>query len=244
MPLLAVPSLIRTALQLLLLVSLTSAAVAQTVWRIDNTTNIGGHPVTVLGNPQIIRTPYGQAVRFNGLKDGLMVSHNPVGGMSNLTVELVFKHDPLTVPSAREPRIVHIQSSGPSAAAHRLTLESRVFTNTTPHTFHLDTFLRFAGAKGHNLTLLNDDLPHPVGEWTHMAATFDGTHFCNYVNGQRERCGVLQGAVFTNTGATWIGQRNNNVNHFEGAVLVLRFTPRVLATNEFIQLRNTNLFIP
>ena len=49
--LLATPRLIGTALRLLLLVTLASPAVAQTVWRIDNTTNIGGHPVTVLGNP-------------------------------------------------------------------------------------------------------------------------------------------------------------------------------------------------
>ena len=236
--------LIGTALRLLLLTQLASPAVAQTVWRINNTTNIGGHSVTMLGNPQVTGTPYGQAVRFNGINDGLIVSNNPVAGMSNLTVELVFKHDPLTVPAAREPRIVHIQSSGPSAAAHRLTLESRVSTKTTPHTFHLDTFLRFEGTKGHNCTLLNDDLPHPIGEWTHMAVTYDGTNFCNYVNGRLEHCGVMKGTVFASTGATWIGQRNNNVNHFEGTVLALRFSPRVLATNEFLQIQDTKLFTP
>jgi len=223
---------------------LTLPAVGQTVWHLNNTTNIGGHSVTALGNPQVISTPYGNAVQFNGLKDGLVVSNNPVAGMSKLTVELVFKHDPLTVPTAHEPRIVHIQSAGPSSAAHRLTLETRVSTQITPHTFHLDTFLRFAGAKSHNCTLFNDDSPHPVGEWTHLAVTFDGTNFCNYVNGRRERCGTLTGAVFADTGTTWIGQRNNNVNYFEGAVLALRFTPRVLATNEFMQLRGTNLFLP
>jgi len=41
--------------------------------------------------------------------------------------------------------------------------------------------------------------------------------------------------VFTNTGATWIGQRANNVAYFEGAVLAVRFTPRVLGTHEFMR---------
>lgn len=43
-----------------------------------------------------------------------------------------------------------------------------------------------------------------------------------------------KGTVFTHTGATWIGQRANNVAYFEGDVLALRFTPRVCGTNEFM----------
>jgi hypothetical protein len=210
------------------------AAEAQTTWLINNTTNIGGHAVTRLGNSQVIRTPHGDAVQFNGVNDGLMVSNNPLAGMSNFTVELIFRHDPLTVPTAREPRIVHIQTPGSAAEEHRFTLETRVATNSTPHTFHLDSFLRFGGAADHRLVLFNDTFLHPVGEWTHMAVTYDGTNFCNYVNGQLEKCGPMKGMVFTNTGATWIGQRANNVGYFEGAVLALRFTPRVCGTNEFM----------
>lgn len=220
-------------LRLFLLALSVCAASAQTTWLINNTTNIGGHAVTVLGNPRAIPTPYGDAVRFNGLTDGLIVSNNPLAGMSNLTVELIFKHEPLTVPTAHEPRIVHVQSDTPPD--HRLTLETRVSTNSTPHTFHLDTYLKF-GDSDHHRTLFNKDLPHPVGEWTHLAVTYDGTKFCNYVDGQLELCGALEGKVFANTGATWIGQRANDVNYFEGAVLALRITPRVLATNEFMRI--------
>lgn len=206
------------------------AASAQTTWLV-NTTNIGGHEVTVLGDPSVVTTPYGDAVQFDGIDDGLIVSNNPLAGFTNLTVELIFKHNPLSVPTAHEPRILHVQSDTPPD--HRLTLETRVSTNTTPHTFHVDTYLKF-GDLNQDRALFNEGLPHPVGEWTHLAATYDGTNFCNYVNGQLELSGVLQGTVFTSTGATWIGQRANNVAYFEGAVLAVRFTPRVLATNEFM----------
>jgi len=208
---------------------------AQTVWHIDNLTNLGGHAVTVLGQPHVIATPLGDAVRFNGINEGLMVSNNPLGGMSNFTAELIFRHAPLTVKKAREPRIIHIQTPGPSAEAHRFTLETRVSTNTTPHTFHLDSFLRFGDAPDCRLTLFNDKFPHLVGDWMHMAVTYDGTNFCNYLNGQLELCGTMKGMAFTNTGATWIGQRANNTGYFEGAVFALRFTPRVLGTNEFLK---------
>lgn len=206
---------------------------AQTTWLIDNTTNIAGHAVMVLGKPQIIHTKYGDAIEFNGINDGLIVSNNPLAGITNLTVELVFKQDPLTSANAREPRIVHVQSANPPD--HRLTLEARVVNNTTPHNFHLDTFLRFSDGD-YRRTLLNKNHSHLVGKWTHMAVTYDGTNFCNYFNAQLEDRGLLKGVTFNNTGTTWIGQRANNAGYFEGAVLALRFTPRVLGTNEFMHI--------
>jgi hypothetical protein len=154
--------------------------------------------------------------------------------MSNMTVELIFRHDTLTVPSAWQPRIVHIESTNSSALQHRLTLESRVDTNTSPASFRLDTFLRFGSTAGYSLTLTNGNFPHDITEWSHMAITYDRTNFCNYVNGRLEATGAMSGLVFTNNGTTTIGQRNNNTNYFQGSVLALRFTSRVLTTNEFM----------
>lgn len=215
---------------LLVLVLFALPAAAQTTWRIDNTNNIGGHGVKVLGNPCVISMPQGKAIEFNGSSDGLIVSNNFLAGLTNFTVELIFKPYPLTVANAREPRIVHVQSGNPPD--HRLTLEARVNTNTTPHNFHLDTFIRFGGGD-YRRTLLNEKYPHPVGEWAHLAVTYDGATFCNYFNGQLESSKPMSGMVFTSTGATWVGQRANNTGYFEGAVFALRFTPRVLQTNEF-----------
>jgi hypothetical protein len=40
--------------------------VEQTLWRVDSLERIGGFPVTVLGDPQVIDTPFGNAVAFDG----------------------------------------------------------------------------------------------------------------------------------------------------------------------------------
>jgi len=232
------PILILQSLFCLLLLPVSGTrAGAQTLWLVNNTTNIGGHPVTLRGDPRVVHTADGDSVRFNGINDGLRVSHNPLAGMSQLTVELIFKHDRLTVPTANAPRIVHIQTPGSSAKEHRFTLETRVATNTTPHTFHLDSFLRFGDAADFRCTLFNENFPHPIGEWSHMAVTYDGTNFCNYVNGRLELCSRMKGMTFASNGVTWIGQRANNVNYFEGEVRALRFTPRVLGTNEFMRIQ-------
>jgi hypothetical protein len=233
------PVITRFHAYLWLLLCLAGTTSAQTTWLVNNLTNIGGNIVTKFNNPQVISTPYGNAVQFNGINDGLVVSNNPLTGMTNLTVEMIFRHDTLTVASAWQPRIVHIQS--PTVSDHRITLETRVSTNVTPHTFLLDSFLKYGGTAGYSLTLSNAGFPHPVGVWSHMAATFDGTNFCNYVNARLELSGTMNGRVFTNGGATWIGQRNNNTNYFQGAVLALRFTPRVLATNEFMCVPRTRI---
>lgn len=208
-----------------------------TLWLVNNTTNIGGHPVTVRGTPQVVATAEGGAVRFNGIDEGLMVSANPLAGLSHFTVEMIFKHAPLTAPKANAPRIVHIETPGGASVAHRFTLETRVAADTTPHTYFLDSFLRFGDAADFRLTLFNDKFRHPVGEWSHMAVTYDGTNFCNFVNGRLENCGPMKGQVFAAGGVTWIGQRANNVGYFEGEVRALRFTPRVLGTNEFLRVQ-------
>ena len=223
-----------SASQILILTLAVFSVSAQTTWRVNNTTNIGGHAVTVLGHPRVIHTPHGDAVQFNGVNDGIQVSHNPLAGLTRFTAELVFRQDPLTQPTAREPRIVHMQTPGSAAEEHRFTLETRVNTNQAPHTFHIDTFLLFGREPDQHLALFNETFPHPVDGWTHMAATYDGTNFCNYLNGKLEQCGQVKGKAFADTGATWIGQRANNTGYFEGTVLALRFTPRVLGTNEFM----------
>ena len=213
-------------------------AQTQTTWFINNTTNIGGYVVGKYGSPTIVTTPYGNAVHFNGVNDGLVVSNNPLNGCTNLTAELIFKHDQLTVPAAWQPRIVHVQAT---TIDHRLTLETRVATNNSLQHFVLDTFLRFSATAGYNLTLTNANSLNLIDDWAHMAVTYDGTNFRNYVNARLENSGILTGLVFTNGGFTSIGMRGNLINYFQGSVLAVRFTPRVLATNEFLCVPRTRV---
>jgi hypothetical protein len=44
------------------------------VWMFDQTSAIGGHATKVLGHPQVITTPFGRAVQFDGVEDAIFVT--------------------------------------------------------------------------------------------------------------------------------------------------------------------------
>ena len=48
--------------------------------------NIGGHPVQVFGNPEIVKTEIGKAIRFDGIHDRLLVDNNPLGDAKEFTI--------------------------------------------------------------------------------------------------------------------------------------------------------------
>ncbi|HMP81598.1 MAG TPA: LamG domain-containing protein, partial [Verrucomicrobiota bacterium] len=187
------------------------------------------------GSPQLTGTPYGNAVLFNGLNDGLTLGTNPIAGATSFTVEMIFRPDPITQTNAWQPRIFHIQSHNPPD--HRFTLEARI----TNGTWHADVFLRTSASA--SLTLIDPAKTHPLGQWHHLAATFDGATFRSYVNGVLELSGNLAATQMVN-GISSIGMRANKVNFFEGAIHSLRFTRRVLATNEFMNVPVTVLKAP
>jgi hypothetical protein len=210
---------------------------AQLTWRIDNTNMIGGFTVTRYGGPQVIATPYGDAVWFDGVDDGLVVGTNPVANLSEFTVEVLFRPDPSTHASSTQPRFFHIQSSDPPD--DRLTLETR-FAGTQ---WYLDTFVRDNGA---GLTLIDMTKRHPVGRWYHAASVVDGAptnNYRGYVNGVLELAGTFRVTGLAN-GLSSIGMRANQVNYFEGAILAFRFTPRALSPAEFMGLPRTILRAP
>jgi len=214
----------------LLVLFVCGSVCAQSVtWPINNTTNIGGLVSTNNGSPQVTGTPYGDAVIFNGVNDGLTLATNPIVGATNFTVEMIFRPDPITHADAWQPRIFHIAAPNANQIApdHRLTLEARI----TNGTWYADVFLRTSATA--SLTLIDSNKVHSLGDWHHMAATFDGATFKSYVDGVLELSGALAVTQMVN-GVSSIGMRANKVNFFEGAVLALRFTPRVLPTNEFM----------
>ncbi len=63
------------------------------IWRFDRLDSIGGFTTQVLGHPQIIETPYGKAIQFNGVNDALFVADHPLAGASTYTWEVIFRPD-------------------------------------------------------------------------------------------------------------------------------------------------------
>ena len=61
------------------------------IWELDNLEEIGGHKVTVEGEPKVIDTPHGKALEFDGVDDGIFLDVHPLAGMTEFTVEVIFQ---------------------------------------------------------------------------------------------------------------------------------------------------------
>jgi len=195
----------------------------QVVWNIDNLNSIGGHPVKVLGSPEVIDTPGGKAVEFDGEGDGLVVYTHPLKGAKQFTLEVIFRPD---ADGLAEQRFFHLQENGSNS---RFLIETRL---TEDNQWYLDTFI----ASGEtNQTLIDKQLLHPVGEWYNAALVFDGKEMCHYVNGIRELSAVLPSFTPHRKGKTSIGVRINRLYWFKGAIRKARFTRRALTPDEFMK---------
>ena len=213
---------------------------SETIWTFDRLDNIGGHTTTVEGSPRVIDTPLGKAVEFDGVDDAMWIDKHPLAGAKTFTFEAIYRPDG----GAFEQRWFHLAERDPktgvlASAEHvktgqdanaRFLFELRVVDNS----WYLDAFVN---GPGYNRALMFKDKLHPVGQWYHVAQTYDGKMFRSYVNGE------LQGEAeiaFTpqGEGAASVGTRINRRNYFKGAIRQARFTPRALTPNQFLKIPN------
>jgi hypothetical protein len=207
------------------LVALMTAAADEAksqTWHLDRLDSIGGQSATVVGAPRVIDTPQGKAIEFNGTTDGLFLDTNPLAGLKQFTVEVVFR------PSAdgpKEQRFLHFQEEG---TENRLLFETRL---TPDGQWFLDTFIK--SGEG-NYTLLAERSKHPIGPWYHAAVTNNGKMMRHYVNGAEELSAEIK-FQSQDAGRTSLGVRINKVSWYKGAIRQVRITPRVLSTQEFLK---------
>jgi Concanavalin A-like lectin/glucanases superfamily len=196
-----------------------TALSAQEVWRFDQLSKIGGHAVTVEGNPRIVDSHLGKVVQFDGDGDALFFEVHPLAGASAFTWEVIFRPD---CDGKKEQRFFHLQENGSQT---RILFETRVGDGK----WYLDSF---AFSPSGSKALMDSKLTHPCDAWYHVASVYDGTTFRNYVNGVLQGQGEVkltpQGA-----GRTSAGVRINRVDYFKGALHSSRFTKRALRVNEF-----------
>ena len=213
----------------------------QTTWTFDRLDTIGGLPVKVDGNPKVIETPLGKAIQFDGVDDSIYIDQHPLAGAEQFTFEAVFRPDG----GAAEQRWFHLAERNPTTgqlftlkgsstqdANARFLFELRVINGNE---WCLDAFV--AGPEYSRALLLRDKL-HPIGQWYHVASTYDGKMFRSYVNGELQGEAELafkpQGA-----GGASVGTRMNHVNYFNGAVRQARFTSRALTPDQFLKMPGT-----
>lgn len=198
-----------------------------TVWRFDRLGGIGA-PLTIEGAPERVTGPSAEvgALKFDGVGDALFVGAHPLAGAVTFTFEAVFRPDG----GAFEQRWMHLAedetpSAGQPPVGTRFLFEIRVYEDQ----WALDAFVK---GPGYAHTLLFPDNRHPVGRWTHVAQTFDGTTYRSFVDGE------LQGeaaVAFTpqGPGRASVGCRMNRVNYFNGAIAEARFTKAALTPDAF-----------
>jgi hypothetical protein len=204
--------------------TMAAAAPHQTVWTFDRLRDIGGVATTVEGAPALIDSPYGQAVLFDGVDDGLFIEEHPLAGAETFTFEALFRPDG----GAFEQRWFHLAEEAPAGqppSQTRFLFEIRVVQNR----WYLDAFTR---GDGYNHTLIFPERLYPCGQWFHVAQTFDGVMYRAYVDG------ALQGAHTVpfkpqGPGRASVGCRMNRVNYFKGAVRQARFTHAALPPERF-----------
>ena len=196
------------------------------IWHFDQTASLGGHPTTALGHPRVIDSPYGKAVEFNGVEDGLFVGVHPLAETAAFTWEVIFRPDPQ---GAQAQRFFHLQEQDIQTGAdtsNRMLFEIRIVDGQ----WCLDSFVATTGQK---LTLLNCKILHPLGQWYRVTAVYDGKELRNYVGSELQGEGELK-LVPQHAGRSSVGTRIDKRDYFKGAILEARMTRHALQPDEFL----------
>jgi len=192
------------------------------VWRFDSLETIGGHAVTVEGDPQVVETSEGKAIQFDGEDDALFLDVHPLAGAETWTWEAVFRPDG----GQEEQRWFHLNAGPDAGDGDRMLFEIRVVDGQ----WCLDTFVKSGDA---SQPLLDRTHLHPLGAWHHVAAVYDGRELRSYVDGELDGAAEVDLAPHA-SGRTSVGVRINKVFYFDGAVRTARFTRAALAPEEFV----------
>lgn len=172
-----------------------------------------------VGNPKLSNSPYGKAVHFDGVDDGIYLDEMPLDQMEAFTIEMIFNPDADAAPF--EQRIVHIGE----VSEDRLLLEIRAMDGQ----WYFDGFIS-SGENG--LALIEDYLLHPLGEWHHVALVVEKDRMTTYVNGKKELSEPFTYRPIK-TGKTSLGVRQNKRSWYKGAIYNVTITPEALSEKDF-----------
>ncbi|MEN0035843.1 MAG: LamG domain-containing protein [Cellvibrio sp.] len=198
------------------------------LWVLNSTQQIAGHPVTILGEPQLVKTEIGSVVRFDGDGDRLLVDANPLGDATEFTIEIIFNPAD-AYPNNVEPRFFHIESA--DNPNRRLTIELRL---NDKKQWYLDAYIK---SEQSQLTLIDPTKVHPIGQWAHAAITYKKREFVSYVNGKRELVGQVDYLPIASNAKTSIGARMNQIHWFNGDIAKVKISPRALSADEFLPIQ-------
>jgi hypothetical protein len=190
-------------------------------WKLEDLNSTNAEGVTKAGDPSTVDSPYGKAVHFDGIQDGLFLNTHPLEKLSQYTVEVIFQPDGK---GPQEQRFLHMGD----ARGERLLLETRV---TDDDQWCLDAFLSSGDS---SRTLIDRSKLHPTGKWYRIAYVVDNGKMDVYVDGKLELNGMIEFRPMK-AGRTSIGVRMNKVSWFKGSIYKVRVTPKCLKPAEFMK---------
>jgi hypothetical protein len=206
------------------------------VWQFERLDTVGGNSAHVAGQPQIIITPAGNAVLFDGVHDGLFIDRHPLAGYSQFTFAALVR------PDGGDPaqRWFHLAETDPTTGLDATVDPSNpVSDKNLRFTFELRVdsdrcyFESFTLGPRYQSALIDKTKTHPLGQWYVVAQTYDGQMHRSFVNGVLEKEAHIA-YVPQGPGHSSVGVRINRVSYFKGAVMRAQFAPRALAPTEFI----------
>jgi len=175
--------------------------------------------VTILGEPEIIESPFGKAVLFDGVDDGILLDKMPLKGLMSYTLEMIIRFDS---GGTKEQRVFHTGTM----RKDRSLLEIR----SNAETWFFDGMVE---TNNNWVVLMDSTLLHPLGEWYHVAFTVENGRQITYVNGVKELEGTVSFIPIMD-GATSIGVRQNKISWFKGAIYSIRISEKVLSPRQFL----------
>ncbi|MFV0378483.1 MAG: LamG domain-containing protein [Mangrovibacterium sp.] len=177
------------------------------------------HSFEVNGQPQIVQSPYGEALHFNGINDQLLLNLLPLKSMPEFTVEMIFKPDST---DQFEQRMLHIGED----RGDRMLLELRAING---HWY----FDGYAASGSNKKALIDETKLHPLGKWYHVAFVVTPGSLTTFVNGKQE---LHEEFTFLpiESGKTAIGARLDKRSWFCGSIYQIRITPKAIQARQFM----------
>ena len=192
-----------------------------TNWKFNDLTSIGGIVVKPEGNPQIININNEKAIFFDGVEDRLIIENNPLIGLEEFTIEIIFRVDKGGV---AEQKFIHLQANPDIRILFELEFKN-------DGSWYMDNFIK--SGNGKSISFIDSTKSYPANRWYHAALVYKNNEFKQYINYKHENVDTLTWISPTD-GSVSVGARMNKLNYMTGAVREIRFANVALESNQFL----------
>jgi hypothetical protein len=189
-------------------------------WVLSDLLNSPSENTVVIGNPETITSPYGDAVLFNGVSEGILIDYSPLQNLSDFTIEVIMRPD---TGGLKAQRFLHMGEMN----GDRVMFETRL---TNDGQWYLDAYVKSIEA---SVIMIDSTKLHPLGEWYNFTLVNKNGALEVFLNGTSEFIEKIPFSAFSE-GKTSVGVRQNKVSWYKGAIYQVRITPKALSSEDFL----------